>query len=87
MHFSHSDERLGKYTFLEFCTVHFGPARTKVNLTVIARMVARTFPKTPACARLLEAVRPHLGYLDQITKVFFVLLGRVGMVEAGLVML
>ena len=32
--------------------MHFGPARTKVNLTVIAPMVACTFPKTPAHARL-----------------------------------
>ena len=52
VHFCHSDERLGKYTFLKLCTMHFGPARTKVNLNVIARMVARTFPKTPAHARL-----------------------------------
>ena len=35
--------------------MHFGLARTKVNVTVIARMVARTFPKTPAHARLVAA--------------------------------
>ena len=61
MHFSHSDERLGKYTFLDLCTMHFGPARTKVNSTVIARMVARTFPKTHAHARLDLVLRNVKG--------------------------
>ena len=52
MHFSHSYKGLGKCTFLELCTMHFYKARTTVHLTVIARMVARTFLKTPALARL-----------------------------------
>ena len=52
MHFSHSYKGLGKCTFLELCTMHFCKARTTVHLTLKARMVARTFPKTRALARL-----------------------------------
>ena len=57
MHFSHSYKGLGKCTFLELCTMHFCKARTTVHLTVIARMVARTFLKTPALARLVTCDR------------------------------
>ena len=60
MHFSHSYKGLGKCTFLELCTMHFCKARTTVHLTLKARMVARTFPKTHALARLdLGACHPR----------------------------
>ena len=60
MHFSHSYKGLGKCTFLKLCTMHFCKARTTVHLTLKARMVARTFPKTRALARLGGTLPAHV---------------------------
>ena len=46
--------------------MHFCTARTKVHLTVIARMEARTFLKTPALTTLLLGLSHGLG----ITELF-----------------
>ena len=56
MQLSHSDEGLGKYTFLDLGTIHFSPAWTKVYLFVTARMEAHTNLKTNTLSRF------HVGH-------------------------